>query len=140
MIIVLKRHISEKDKSNIVNFLQDKSFRVKEIIGEEESILGAVGHSGIDPRDLELMSGVAKVIPISKPYKLASREFKKSDTIFNIGPVTVGGNRVTVIAGPCAVESREQIIESAYAVKNSGAVMLRGGAFKPRTGPYNGKP
>lgn len=137
MIIVLKRHISEKDKNSIVNFLQDKSFRVKEIIGEEESILGAVGHSGIDPRELELMSGVAKVIPISKPYKLASREFKKHDTIFNIGPVTVGGNRVTVIAGPCAVESREQIIESAHIVKNAGAVMLRGGAFKPRTSPYS---
>ncbi|MBN2619280.1 MAG: 3-deoxy-7-phosphoheptulonate synthase, partial [Spirochaetales bacterium] len=137
MIIVLKRNISEGDKEKIVVFLQAHSFRVREIIGEEESILGAVGHNGIDPRELELMPGVAKVIPISKPYKLASREFKKSDTIFNVGPVTVGGNRVTVIAGPCAVESRDQIIESAYAVKDAGAVMLRGGAFKPRTSPYS---
>ncbi|QEN04828.1 3-deoxy-7-phosphoheptulonate synthase [Thiospirochaeta perfilievii] len=137
MIIVLKRNITEKDKNNIIDFLQSRSFRVKEIVGEEESILGAVGHNGLDPRQLELMGGVAKVIPISKPYKLASREFKKSDTIFNVGPVTVGGNRVTVIAGPCAVESKEQIIESAYAVKKAGAVMLRGGAFKPRTSPYS---
>lgn len=137
MIIVLKRNISTGDKERIISFLQDKSFRVREIIGEEESIIGAVGHSGIDPRELELMPGVAKVIPISKPYKLASREFKKSDTIFKIGPVTVGGNRVSVIAGPCAVESRTQIIESAQAVKSAGAVMLRGGAFKPRTSPYS---
>lgn len=137
MIIVLKRNISPGDKDKIVIYLQDKSFRVREIVGEEESILGAVGHSGLDPIELELMQGVAKVIPISKPYKLASREFKKSDTIFNVGPVTIGGNRVTVIAGPCAVESREQIIESAYIVKGAGAVMLRGGAFKPRTSPYS---
>ncbi|MGL1893770.1 MAG: 3-deoxy-7-phosphoheptulonate synthase [Spirochaetaceae bacterium] len=137
MIIVLKRNINSKDKDGIVNFLQKNSFRVKEIVGEEESILGAVGHSGIDPRELELMAGVAKVIPITKPYKLASREFKKSDTVFNIGPVVVGGNRIFTIAGPCAVESREQIIESAHAVKNAGAVMLRGGAFKPRTSPYS---
>ncbi len=137
MVIVLKSNISGKDKENIVDFLQKNSFRVKEIIGEQESILGAVGHIGIDPRELEMMPGVAKVIPISKPYKLASREFKKNDTVFNVGPVTVGGNRVTVIAGPCAVESKEQIIESAYAVKQAGAVMLRGGAFKPRTSPYS---
>ena len=137
MIIVLKRNISENDKYKIIDFLRKESFRVKEIVGEEEAILGAVGTNGLDPRQLELMPGVAKVIPISKPYKLASREFKKSDTIFNIGPVTVGGNRVTVVAGPCAVESREQIIESAYAVKNAGAVILRGGAFKPRTSPYS---
>ncbi len=137
MIIVLKRNISINDKEKIINYLQEKSFRVKEIVGDEESILGAVGHNGIDLREVEIMPGVAKVIPISKPYKLASREFKKSDTVFNVGPVTIGGNRVTVIAGPCAVESREQIIESAYAVKAAGAVMLRGGAFKPRTSPYS---
>ncbi|OQY38030.1 MAG: 3-deoxy-7-phosphoheptulonate synthase [Spirochaetaceae bacterium 4572_7] len=137
MIIVLKNSIGDKDKDKIVDFLQRNSFRVKEIIGEAETVLGAVGHNGIDPREIELMPGVAKVIPITKPYKLASREFKKDDTIFNVGPVTVGGNRVTVIAGPCAVESREQIIESAYAVKQAGAVMLRGGAFKPRTSPYS---
>ncbi len=137
MIIVLKSNVTDRDKESIVNFLQNNSFRVREIVGEQESILGAVGHNGLDPRQLELMPGVAKVIPITKPYKLASREFKQSDTIFNVGPVTVGGNRVTVIAGPCAVESREQIIESAYAVKAAGAVMLRGGAFKPRTSPYS---
>lgn len=137
MVIVLKSNVNVKDKERIVEFLQKHSFRVKEIVGEQESILGAVGHSGFDLRELELMPGVARVIPISKPYKLASRELKKDDTIFNVGPVTVGGNRVTVIAGPCAVESKQQIIDSAYAVKNAGAVMLRGGAFKPRTSPYS---
>ncbi len=136
MIIVLQSKVKEAEKQHLKEYLESKGLKVREIVGEKETVLGAVGPVSIDVRQVELLPGVAQVIPISKPYKLASRELKKEDTIFDIGPVTVGGNRVCVIAGPCAVESREQIIETALAVKKAGAVMLRGGAFKPRTSPY----
>jgi len=81
--------------------------------------------------------GVERVVPVSQPFKLASREFKADDSVFDIGPHTVGGGSVLIIAGPCSVESREQIIETAHAVKEAGAHMLRGGAFKPRSSPYS---
>lgn len=137
MIIVLKSHITEGQKYSIKKFLTSHDFQVKEIVGEQETIFGAVGVHRIDLREVELLEGVAKVIPISKPYKLASRELKKSDTIVQVGKVKIGGQRVVVIAGPCAVESREQIMEIARLVRESGAVILRGGAFKPRTSPYS---
>lgn len=137
MVIVLNHGIKEKDKQRIKNFLVKKGFTIREIIGEEETILGAVGIVSIDTREVELLPGVSRVIPITKPYKLASREFKKEDTIIPVGPVKIGGQRIVVIAGPCAVESREQILETAQKVKNSGAVILRGGAYKPRTSPYS---
>jgi 3-deoxy-7-phosphoheptulonate synthase len=137
MVIVLKHDIKLKDKLYIKSFLEDKGFKIKEIIGEEETILGAVGIVSIDIREVEILPGVAQVIPISKPYKLASREFKAEDTIISVGGLKIGGPRITVAAGPCAVESRQQIIEVAYAVRESGAVLLRGGAFKPRSSPYS---
>jgi len=137
MIIILKQNIFLHDKENLRSFLENQGFKVREIIGEEETIFGAVGNISIDIRQVEILPGVSRVIPISKPYKLASRELKKEDTIVKIGRVKIGGNRVAVIAGPCAVESREQIFKAAEAVRQSGAVMLRGGAFKPRTSPYS---
>lgn len=137
MVVVLENNISEADKTRVRSFLENKGFKVREIVGEQDTIFGAVGSASIDKRDVELLKGVVKVVPIHKPYKLASRELKKEDTTFSIGSVKVGGNRIFIIAGPCAVESREQIIESAIAAKEAGAVMLRGGAFKPRTSPYS---
>ncbi len=136
MVIVLEKNIRDDDKMRIRTFLEKNSLRVNEIAGEEETIFGAVGKIGIDPREVEILPGVQRVIPISKPYKMASREFKRDNTVINIRGVKIGGNRVTVIAGPCAVESLEQMMESAAAVAESGAVMLRGGAYKPRTSPY----
>lgn len=137
MVVVLENNISDSDKSRIRSFLESKGFKVREIVGENDTIFGAVGSVSIDKREVELLNGVEKVVPIHKPYKLASRELKKEDTVITVGPVKIGGNRIVVIAGPCAVESREQIIESAIAAKEAGAVMLRGGAFKPRTSPYS---
>ncbi len=137
MIIILNREIKETDKNRLTEFLSAKGFKLREIIGEEDTIIGAVGILRIDIREVELFPGVNRVIPITKPYKLASREFKKADTITKIGNVKFGGLRVAVIAGPCAIESREQILESARLVKSSGAVLLRGGAYKPRTSPYS---
>ncbi len=137
MIIVLHKQITEQQKRDIRTYLEEHKFKVREITGEEETIYGAVGVARVDIREVELLKGVAKVIPISRPYKLASRELKKEDTVVQIGGIKVGGNRVAVVAGPCAVESREQIFAVAKAVSEAGAVILRGGAFKPRTSPYS---
>lgn len=137
MVIVLEKHITPEQKRDLRNYLESKGYQVREIVGQEETIFGAVGLPRVDPRDVELLPGVQRVIPISKPYKLASRELKKEDTIVPVGPIKVGGKRIVVIAGPCAVESREQILETARIVRESGAVALRGGAFKPRTSPYS---
>jgi 3-deoxy-7-phosphoheptulonate synthase len=136
VIIVLSRDIRPADKQALTAFLEAKGFRLREIQGEQETVLAAVGIVPIDFRQVELLPGVARVIPITQPFKLASREFRKEDTSIPIGPIKVGGPRIVVIAGPCAVESREHILEVARIVKDSGAAMLRGGAYKPRTSPY----
>jgi len=140
VIIVLERTIKDQDKEHIREVLTSRGFTIREIVGAEETILGAVGITVIDEREVELLPGVARVIPITSPFKLASREFRKDDTIITLGdpahPLRIGGLRIVAIAGPCAVESREQTLECAARVRESGAVMFRGGAWKPRTSPY----
>ncbi len=141
MVIVLEKGIPELDKQNLKDFLERNHFKVNEIAGEEETIFGAVGRMSIDPREVEILPGVERVIPISKPYKMASREFKRDNSIVEVPNnrgqiIRVGGTRIISIAGPCAVESREQMMEIAKRVASGGAVMLRGGAYKPRTSPY----
>jgi 3-deoxy-7-phosphoheptulonate synthase len=141
MVIVLEKGIPQQEKEGLKDFLIRNNFRVNEITGDEETIFGAVGKLSIDPREVEILPGVARVIPISKPYKMASREFKKDNTIVEIAnsqgqKLRIGGNRFVSIAGPCAVENKEQITEIARQVAMSGACMLRGGAYKPRTSPY----
>ena len=118
MVIVLEKKISDSDKNELKSFLEKNHFRVNEINGEEETILGAVGKMGIDPRDVEILPGVSRVIPISKPYKMASREYKKDNSIVEIPNnrgqiIRIGGSRLVSIAGPCAVESREQMMSVA---------------------------
>ncbi|WP_455382510.1 3-deoxy-7-phosphoheptulonate synthase [Salinispira pacifica] len=137
MVIILERTIRDDDKQRIRSFLEERGLKVREIVGVEETILGAVGRVSIDHREVEILPGVERVIPISKPFKLASRELQKEDSIVTVGPVKIGGHRITMIAGPCSVESREQVLETAALVRRSGAVILRGGAFKPRTSPYS---
>ena len=137
MIVILKKGITKEEKDKVASTLKGYGFIVKEIVGENDTVLGAVGSSHVDPRIIELLPGVSSVVPISKPYKLASRELKKDDTIVKVGRVSIGGNRVCVMAGPCAVESYDQIMAIAEKVREAGAVMLRGGAFKPRTSPYS---
>ncbi|MCM1322058.1 MAG: 3-deoxy-7-phosphoheptulonate synthase [Bacteroides sp.] len=142
MVIVLEQNISEADKQQLRSFLERNKFRVNEIAGEESTIFGAVGRLSIDPREVEILPGVERVIPISKPYKMASREFKKENTVAEIPNnrgqiIRIGGARVIAIAGPCAVENRDQMMNVARCVAESGAVMLRGGAYKPRTSPYS---
>ena len=137
MVIVLKHDIKKEEKEQLRQFLEAKGCRVREIEGEQETIIGAVGSISFDIREVELLPGVATAIPISKPYKLASREFKNEDTVVTAGAVRIGGARIVVMAGPCAIESRDHIIETARMVRDSGATILRGGAYKPRSSPYS---
>ena len=137
MIVILKQGITAQEKDKVTSFLKEKGLLVKEIVGQCDTVLGAVGTASLDPRTVELFPGVSSVVPISKPYKLASREMKKEDTIVSVGRVKIGGNRVCMMAGPCAVESYDQIMTIAEKVREAGAVILRGGAFKPRTSPYS---
>ena len=131
MVIVLKKDISSEEKAGIKRMLAARSFKLNEIRGEESTIIAAVGKLAMDIREVEVMQGVAKVIPISKPYKMASREFKPDNTIVEVPNgrgqiVRVGGRRLVSIAGPCAVESRQQMMDAAQAVSKSGAVMQFG--------------
>lgn len=136
MVVVLSKNITSQDKERIRSYLRDRGFTVREQVFGDDDIVGATGKGSVDLRELALLPGVERVAATSKPYELASRETKNEDTIVSVGPVKIGGSRITVIAGPCAVESRDQIMETAARVRESGAVMLRGGAYKPRTSPY----
>jgi 3-deoxy-7-phosphoheptulonate synthase len=139
MIVVLSESASAHDKDMIRIYLRDRGFTIREQTLGEDEIIGASGKGVADIRELGLLPGVMRVAATSKPYELASRETKGEDTIVTVGKegfVKIGGSRITIIAGPCAVESKEQIMETAARVRESGGVILRGGAFKPRTSPY----
>lgn len=142
MVIVLKSGISAEEKKALSKFLGSQNFKTNEIAGEEKTIIAAVGRLKMDPREVEVLPGVERVIPISKPYKMASREFKPQNSVVEIAApsgqlIRVGGQRIVAMAGPCAVESREQMMAVAKRVAESGATILRGGAYKPRTSPYS---
>ncbi|MBI2576316.1 3-deoxy-7-phosphoheptulonate synthase [Candidatus Woesearchaeota archaeon] len=137
MIVVLKPEAAEKDIEFVSEKIRKMGLKPHVSKGEERTIIGAIGDEALIKEDqLRALRIVEKVMPILKPYKLVSREFKPRDTLLNIGGVEIGGKKLVIIAGPCSVESREQIILTAKEVKKAGASMLRGGAFKPRTSPY----
>jgi 3-deoxy-7-phosphoheptulonate synthase len=119
--------------------LSSMGFRTQAIQGVKRIVIGAVGeqHTADSLRSLEHMPGVERIVPIMKPYKLVSREGREENTIINVRGVSIGGESVTIIGGPCAVESREQLLTAARQVKNAGGHIIRGGAFKPRTSPYS---
>jgi 3-deoxy-7-phosphoheptulonate synthase len=138
MVVVMEPKAPEEKIQNVISHLRDLGFDIHRSDGVTHTILGAVGDkTGIDLRQLEVLDSVHEVVRISEPYKLASRSFKKENTVIGIGEVEIGGHEVIVAAGPCAVESREQIMTIAEAIRASGAKILRGGAFKPRTSPYS---
>ncbi len=140
MIIVMKRGSQESAVTEVMKRLVDLGLQGHLSTGVERTVIGVVGVTAAIPdlrERLELMLGVEEVVPISKPFKLSSREFEPKDTEIKVGGVTIGGNQVVVIAGPCAAESHEQVMSTARAVKASGATILRGGAFKPSTSPYS---
>ena len=138
MIIVMKRSATDEQIDSVIRWIESVGYKAHPSRGVERTIIGAVGDQrGKEQlRFLESMSGVEKTLPILKPYKLACREFREANTIVMVGNVAVGGNGAVVMAGPCSVESEEQIMESAYIARKGGADILRGGAFKPRTSPY----
>ena len=138
MIIVMKSGAAEEDLQRVIHTIEELGYQSHVIRGTQRSVIGAVGDERGKARlqSLEALPGVESVVPILQPFKLASREFKRSQTVVKVGDVEIGGDRLVVIAGPCSVETEDQILETAKTVKEAGATILRGGAFKPRTSPY----
>jgi 3-deoxy-7-phosphoheptulonate synthase len=133
----MKTGCSQDEISHVTKRIEDIGLKAHISKGIEHTVIGVLGKVFPELRDtLELLPGVDQVIPVSKPYKLASREFHPQDTIVKLNGVAIGGNEIVVMAGPCAVESEEQLLTTARAIKAAGATVLRGGAFKPRTSPY----
>jgi 3-deoxy-7-phosphoheptulonate synthase len=139
MIVNMKRAATEEEINHVIDRIKECGFQAHVVRGEERTIIGAVGSSG-RRSEIEALSaapGVAEVIQISHPFKLVSRQLRKEHTVVDVGNKKIGDGSLVIIAGPCSVESREQLLETARAVKASGADMLRGGAYKPRTSPYD---
>lgn len=138
MIIVMKPSATENDTLIVKDRLTELGFKLHESKGEERHIIGAIGDENIlRAHPVDSYKGVEEVLEVTHPFKLASRDFKSEDTVIDVSGVKIGGENFAIMAGPCAVESREQIIETAKYVKSKGAHILRGGAFKPRTSPYS---
>lgn len=139
MIIVMKKNATEEQINKVAAWIESMGYAAYPSRGVERTIIGAIGddRGKAALKAAESLSGVERTMPILKPYKLASREAREEDTIIKVGNATIGGGQFVVIAGPCAVESEEQMMESAFVVKEAGAQILRGGAFKPRTSPYS---
>jgi 3-deoxy-7-phosphoheptulonate synthase len=139
MIVVMKRSSSPKHVQHVVQLVREMGLKEHIIVGEERTVIAVIGDDRFKDRSvLESAEGVDKVVPILAPYKMASKEVKeRTEVQLGKTATTIGGKRIGVIAGPCSVESKSQLLQIAHAVKQSGAVGLRGGAFKPRTNPYS---
>lgn len=137
MIVVMEENATEAQVASVTERLKTSGYDIHRSQGERYTILGAVGSGGLDPRDLELFEGVHEVIKVSASYKLASRAFKPEGTVIRIKDVVIGATDVVMMAGPCTIESQEQVEAVAEAVSAHGVRVLRGGAFKPRTSPYS---
>ncbi|MFO0864970.1 MAG: 3-deoxy-7-phosphoheptulonate synthase [Gemmataceae bacterium] len=137
MIIVLKPNATQPEIDHVLDRVRELGLKPHVSQGEHRTIIGVIGdETKLHPQVLQAITGVEQVLPIMKPFKLASREWNKSDSVVQVGKVKIGGGHLAMIAGPCAIESREVLEEIASAVKKAGANILRGGAFKPRTSPY----
>lgn len=137
MLIVMKPKAGEEEINKIVQFIKSKGFDAHISKGEINTVIGAVGGKSIDTRNIELFDGVQEVIKISSSYKLASRTFQNENTVINLKGEEIGGDKLTLIAGPCTVESLEQMRSTAASLKSIGVKFIRGGAYKPRTSPYS---
>jgi 3-deoxy-7-phosphoheptulonate synthase len=139
MLVVMQNHATKEQIDRVVNTIKEMGYEARPMPGETRTTVGLVGNDGrVDGSRIESLDGVAEVIHVSKPYKQVSREWRNENTIVTIAPgVSFGGSEIVIIAGPCSVESEEQIIASAKAVHAAGATALRGGAFKPRSSPYS---
>ncbi len=138
MFIVMQQRHTEGELADILERLTQMGFSGHVSQGVERTVVGVVGRTYPELKEtLEMWPGVDEVVPISRPHKLSGREFQPQDTVIKVGDVTIGGEVLVVMAGPCAVETEEQLLEAARAVKAAGANILRGGAFKPSTSPYS---
>lgn len=138
MLVVMKAQAGRADIARVCERIESLGYKPHIIPGEQRTTIGITGNSGpVDTAEFEDLPGVAEAIRVSKAYKLVSRETKPENTVVKVGKVAVGGPELVLCGGPCAVENREQILESARAVKSAGGQLLRGGAYKPRTSPYS---
>jgi 3-deoxy-7-phosphoheptulonate synthase len=138
MILVMKPSATEQEIQDVIKLIEDHGLMSHLSRGKERVIIGAIGDEAlIRNLPFESVPGIENAVPILKPYKLVSRELKKEDTIIDVDGIKIGGRKIAVIAGPCAVENKENLNEAAFEVKKYGAAFLRGGAYKPRTSPYS---
>ena len=138
MIVVMKREATQAHIANVTARVEAMGYQAHISEGQERTIIGIIGNGRpLDREQLERIDGVERTVPVLQPFKLASREFHPKDTIVSINGVSIGGKKLVIMAGPCAVEGRDQMLEAASVVRQAGALMLRGGAFKPRTSPYS---
>ncbi|OGU77598.1 MAG: 3-deoxy-7-phosphoheptulonate synthase [Stygiobacter sp. RIFOXYC12_FULL_38_8] len=137
MVVILQKNATEAQVQNVVKHLEDYGFQIHKSTGTERTIIGAIGvKPNFDTRNISILDGVDEVYRVTTPFKLAGRSFQESNTVIKIKDVEIGGNHVVMMSGPCSVESEDQIFRLAKVVADSGATILRGGAFKPRTSPY----
>jgi 3-deoxy-7-phosphoheptulonate synthase len=139
MLVVMENHATPEQIERVVKTIEEMGYSARPMPGETRTTVGLIGNDGrVDGSRVEALPGVAEIIHVSKPYKQVSREWKSENTVVTIAPgVSFGGTDIVVIAGPCSVESEEQILAAARAVRDAGATALRGGAFKPRSSPYS---
>jgi len=138
MLIVMDSAATEEDVRRVVEAVEQRGLQAHAIPGAQRTAIGITGNRGtVESAAFENLPGVSEVIPVTAPYKLVSREAKREDTVVSVGGIEVGGKRVVVIAGPCAVESEKQALDVGREVRAAGATLYRGGAFKPRTSPYS---
>lgn len=137
MVVILQKNATEAQVQNVVKHLEDYGFQIHKSTGTERTIIGAIGvKPNFDTRNISILDGVDEVYRVTTPFKLAGRSFQESNTVIKVKDVEIGGNHVVMMSGPCSVESEDQIFRLAKVVADSGATILRGGAFKPRTSPY----
>ncbi len=137
MLIVMKADATELEVHAVVQVIEELGFKAHPMPGATRTAIGITGNQGaVDPTHFEIMPGVAEAIRVSKPYKLITLDLRPEKTVVRVGDATIGGDELTIIAGPCAIESRNQAFAVAETVRRSGARFFRGGAFKPRTSPY----
>jgi|SRR5581483_4855170 3-deoxy-7-phosphoheptulonate synthase len=138
MVIIMKHNASAQEIANAMQRVEELGFKPHPIMGEERTIIGVVGDERpIEPDAFDLLAGVERTVRVLHPFKLASREFHPEGSVVRVNGTAIGTTQVVIMAGPCSIESREQLMESAHAVKEAGASILRAGAFKPRTSPYS---
>lgn len=138
MIIIMKPNASEEAVQKVTSIIESKGLQVHLSKGDEVTIVGVVGDkSKLQGSNIEISDGVDKVMAVTESYKLVNKKFHPEDSVIPVGNTTIGPGTLTIMAGPCAIESKEQLMETAFAVKKAGATFLRGGAYKPRTSPYS---